>query len=504
MITKIISQGTLQTNDYYNNTEFWETYSSLSAGTATDHMVDVLSAAGYTGTPRDMLRGWLDDGADITASANKKFDGGLFKGPTFLKDFTNSSSVDSGFAIGTGTGTFTRSACDCTYVDASGVVQLVEDANIPRFSGGYYDTTGFVAQPGLLIEGASTNSLVNSYMAADTDGLATGWSNPNDDTNDPTTTVVDATDLINISGARSQRIQMTFSDATWYVFTSAWTAVGSYAQDDYVTGSFWAKGSVDGVNLRIYIKEADATPESGTSHQSAGFETSLSTTEWKKFSFSTQLVDADCSRIGIGFDVINISAADSFDVYITGCQAETLPFASSYIPTTDAAVTRNAEKLTYVISDNRTASTESCVVKVAPEYANNILLVDAIIHDTDTKQRLMNFESAANDIYIKPNNTDDAGVGVFDMPNDSWTANTLFVLGYSMIYAGNPNVSAYLNGAADGTVSNDNYTPNVWGTNFYIGSKNDGSLSLYGTIQEIAFFPDIKSATEHAALYGAI
>lgn len=441
-----------------------------------------------------------------TNSTKRLLEAGYGPKMTFAKDYRYTQSFSADVAVGSPIGTFSRTGGatkPATYIDESGTIQTDIASNTARFTQGYYGTAGFVAQPGLLIEGASTNLLKNSYCSLGTD-TATSWQIAEDDTNNDIPTLVDATDLIGITGAQAQRVQMTISDATFFSILIEASLAGTFTQNDYATVSFWLKGSTSGLTIQLTIQEQDVGATSGTTHKSSDIVSSLSATEWRRFTYSVQLTDADLNRARVFLSMGSLGAGDTLDLNVTGAQLEELPYASSFIPTTTAALTRNAEKLTYPITGNRTAATESMVVRVSPEYANNILLVDGYISDTDTKQRFIYYKDADNKIFLKPNHTDQAGTGTFDLINEAWSANAVHTLGTSFKATGNPNTACYFQGVADGTDDNDDYTPNAWGTNFYIGSDNGGTNVFFGTIQSVAFFSDTKSAADQARITGLL
>ena len=110
------------------------------------------------------------------------------KNLTFYKDYTRGSSVNADYSAGSGTGTFTATrgaTTPATYVDALGVINLVTTSDIPRFQGGYYDSTGFHAQVGLMIEGARTNLVPKSYTMNDASWTATSVTVSDGATTDP-------------------------------------------------------------------------------------------------------------------------------------------------------------------------------------------------------------------------------------------------------------------------------------------------------------------------------
>ncbi len=227
---------------------------------------------------------------------------------------------------------------------------------------------------------------------------------------------------------------------------------------------------------------------------------SISSIEWRRFVLSTPTVDIDVDRISPRITISAINNTDTIDIQLANFQAEKLPFASSFIPTTAAALTRNAETLKYPTLGNRTANQEACVVKLAPEYPNNTAQAFKIL-DTDTKRRRFEFNSSSNDVWIYANETDSAGSLVNTLINDTWTANTEMTLGYNIQHA-SPFIAVFFDGVADGTNETaDDFINPAWGDSFYLGSDRLGAQQFFGTIKSIIFYNRVLNPTEHLALH---
>lgn len=433
------------------------------------------------------------------SSTSKKNRLKSFGGLTFFKDYTN-NFVTADYSVGSPTGTFTRSACDCTYVDGNGVLQKVTAANIPRFQGGYYDATGFHVQSGLMIEAAATNLLIRTDGTASGSGKWTGWLEALGTINGTEVyTQVAIPELTAISGAYAQRIQYTgvaaddgTPDILFYNTTS--TAVGSVTQGDKVTVSAWLKGSSTNVIVEFVILERDAGDNYLTSQGSSALQSSISSTEWRRFSHTFTVGHAGCSRVNFAVRARDFAEGDTVDMHIYGAQAEASPYATSWIPTAAAAATRNAETLTYLTASNRTAATESVFIKFAPESAFANDGVYRLLTTTDTKQRFIGKADTGTSIIGYPNLTDDIACGT--VCSTTPAANTSYV--YAMIAkaAGTQGMTGYLDGTNEGGSDAATYTSNAWGTKFWIGSSNGGIYQLNGIIQKIALFSDVKDTTE--------
>ncbi len=438
------------------------------------------SSAGFSPKPR-------------TAFWEKMYD---MNNLTFAKSYVGANSVDADYARGVSTGTFTRTAGDTTYIDADGVVQVQASANAPRWTQGQYGATGFVTNPGLMMEDTSSNLIKMSNFSSD----GTNWTIADDVTAVPTVTYTDATDLINISGAQSHDTAVTFTDGTYLIVYSDISAVGTTTQNDLVTVSMWMKGTSSGVLVKLRIKEYDAAGVGDSSGVGDDIAGSLSATEWRRFSFTYTMVDADASRATASYFISGMDNGDTMDISITGVQLEVKNYATSLIPTTTAAVTRAVEGLLYKTSGNRTAATESMIMQVAPHYADSVTAGNTYLANTQTKSRLIRFNTGADTVTVNSNATDSAASATTDLINDTWVANESMTLGYSLASTGNPNIACYWNGVADGSDDNDDFTAPTWGTDFWLGGYNATTATLDGIIKSVAFFSDTKTAANHATL----
>ena len=425
----------------------------------------------------------------------------LCKEITFFKDYENDPYVNvdiNGVARGSPIATFTATraaSAPATYVDANGVVQLVTTSDIPRFQGGYYDATGFHAQKGLMIEAARTNLLIRTNGTAGAAGLWTGWSIVESIAGTPTTTAVAIPELTSIAGAKSMSVDYVDGVDANKAFqaTSTSTDAGSVVNGETVTLSFWARSSgITGANFTGVVKFRDAADAALTETATA---TLTLTTSWRYFTLAATASNANTSRarVAIGFSA-GVDQGDVLNFEIWGVQLEKNPYATSFIPTTTASLTRGAEVLTYPILNNRTAEQETIVIKFAPRSAFANDNVERVICSTDTKNRVVRKLNTGTKAYFAPNITDSSAANTSSTTVPA--ANTSYVV-CSVAYGSTAGTNAeiYINGISEGTDA-DNYTTPAWGTNFYVGSKNDGTLQLNGIIQKVAMFGRAMIAAE--------
>jgi hypothetical protein len=496
---------------------------------------------------------------------------------TFYKKFEGATGVNADYNLGSGVGTFTRVACNCTYTDSNGVIQLVSDANTPRFQGGYYDTTGFHSQPGLMIEGSAgsglDNMLVRTDGTASGSGLWTGWSVDDNFAGSENKTVVSIPELTSITNATAQRIQYTASvgDSNGYIYIYGTTnGNGTTVNGDKVTVSSYLKAGetqsgVD-VNIGFYSYDSNGIVVGSSSNSS----TLTLTTSWSRYSYSTTAADVTATISSIDGDATTItvdtssahgisdgalvvisgttnyngtytvdsitdsntftiadtdhnldaevagtvtnpvnkvrfririgsvSDEDIIDTYIALPQCEERPYATSYVPTAGTLGTRNADILTYPITGNRTAATESIFIKFSPcsAFANDGVVRQLI--GTDTKSVTIRKATTGTTCEYFPNITDSIGTKATSTTNI--LANTSYTIaGIAYGETAGTNAELYINGTSEGTDS-DNYTAPAWGTNFFIGSSNGSLLQLNGVIQSVAIFSDAKNLTSVSSI----
>jgi len=495
------------------------------------------------------------------------FGGGL----TFYKSYeglgtgtVTAAELNAAHAVGSPTATYTAvraAATPATYVDDAGVVQLVTTADVGRIQGGYYDATGFTAQKGLMVEAVGTNGIIDSYMHRDTAGVATSWLTVTNMVGAVTYTCVDATDIINISGARAQRVQFTGESGKFWFQYSIPMAITS---GDTVTGQFLVKGTTGANTLVIGIRTRDGN--NVTMVDSHSSEISLSATAYRKFTHTyttvnvaksiTAFADAGGGKVtvtsaGHGFltgakitisgttnyngdYTIGTVATDTFpitagwagddgtgtatqvptnailrlrsanttsgtwDFQYTGAQLEPNPYATSFIPTTTAALSRPADVLRYVNSGNRTAATESIFVKFAPNSAFANDGVERRILASQTKDRNIKCFTTSDKVSFRPNETDSSSA--VTTSTTVLQANTSYVVaGIAVGATGDPNAIFYVNGSSENSTNTD-WTVPAWGTSFFVGSNAASTAQLNGIIQSCCFYSDVKDATAVAAI----
>jgi len=219
---------------------------------------------------------------------------------------------------GVGSVTFSRSTT-ATYVDRYGVLQYAA-IDEPRFE-----------KDGLLIEGVSTNLVLNSE-------------------------VVDGVVACTIT---SDAIAAPNGNVTADKVTGDGTSAEHYAQkivtipDDsttYTLSVFVKKGTADTIKFALYIIGGSTIVYNYTTFTFSA-ETATKGAKVEKLSDGWYRLSQQITNNSLGntalYNRIFVDGGgittSTDTLYVWGMQSEALPFASSYIPTTTAAVTRGAE-----------------------------------------------------------------------------------------------------------------------------------------------------------------
>ena len=223
-----------------------------------------------------------------------------------IKDTLFEMPLDTSLVIrkGAGEAVYTR-ATTATYTDIYGVVQHAA-IDEPRFE-----------KEGLLMEIASTNLCLNSHCSS--------WS--------PIQGTVDSTTISAPDGSATAA-RFTGDGAATSVFGgSQGTITGRTNVNVYM--SFWAKSDTEtSANGGFFYTGGAGTVYGGTI-------TYELTPEWKRYGYQITL-GAHTDQPNVYPQPLRMSGwTGTIDFW--GCQVEELPYASSYIPTTDAATTRSQD-----------------------------------------------------------------------------------------------------------------------------------------------------------------
>lgn len=468
-------------------------------------LVSVLCLLLFQGFTPDVNKSGQKNFSDIIRQSrlDRKFNSIGIGSYTFLKDYRKAPSLTADYSLGSPTATFTatRSAsAPATYVDESGKIHLVTTSDVPRFQGGYYDATGFHAAKGLIIEGERTNLrqyanvgsdwTVDKYDANGID-IYSGevnnygfWSNENDglsvsissDSTYGSSLLMTVTD----SGTTADSIEFWSNQVPFSVTTGT-----AYTISLYIKCSKVLTGTLQLMQF--------AAPNADWGGGAQEFTTVANT--WIRISKTFTASGTGQSQI-----YLECGNNGTFTMNLANFQVEAAPYASSFIPTTTAALTRGADVLTYLNSGNRTAGTETIVMKYMPLGAN--FSNDGTFRyllDNDGDRRVIKKNGTQSFLLGYPNVNDSSSVVTGG--NDSAVAGTSYVV--SAVYQhASPYAEWYTDGVSEDAYTAGDYTANEFGDKFYIG--NTGDSQLFGLIQGVAIFSDAKSAGDVAKITAAM
>lgn len=253
---------------------------------------------------------------------------------------------------------FSRSTT-ATYIGKDGQLKTAA-ANEPRFE-----------KEGLLIEGQSTNLVIRSA-----DMTQSPWSGNNAGTG--VLPIVTGNYAVAPDGSQS---------ATRLILNKGAGTTGA----DMATMSCSLNTTVGSTyTLSVWLKSTDGVsqPKVSLSFNGEAYATITVTGEWRRYQITTPSA-TDASRFPRLQLRGGFGTSDTADLLVWGWQQEALPFASSYIPTNGAAVTRAGEAvfLPWVLNMPSTNMTVALNYDVA-----GVLLVSS--------QRLIEYAAPANPRYL--------------------------------------------------------------------------------------------------------
>ena len=390
--------------------------------------------------------------------------------PSMALDFTT-ASLDSRI-------TFTRALATATRVNASGLIEAIA-ADTARFD---YDPVTLACK-GLLIEEARTNILFPSNDFSGWSVLNTSISTVSATAPDGSSTV---TKVIPNNGATiGVGASGTIVSKTSVVTNTTAYALTLYAKADEFNqlGLFFSDG-VAGIAASFNLSNGTVVSGTGASIAPAG-------NGWYRCAIQ---------RTTAGTGSVNgyrISALDSTattgdgtsGVLIFGIQHEAGAFATSYIPTTTAAVTRNADVATMTgtnFSDWYNATEGSFYVK------GNRLEITSFAPFV-----AVNDETTANEMYVANQGSTaraftrkTAGVSGDMTATGAWTVNTVgsALFGYkandlALSFSGN-------------TVATDATADIPTVNRLHVGTRAAGNYPLNGHVQKILYWPYRLSSSQ--------
>ena len=397
-------------------------------------------------------------------SISNGLDGSIGRLTSPLLDLPLKNSLS--MKAGVGAVTFSRSTTG-TYIDRYGVLKTAA-IDEPRFE-----------RDGLLIEGSSTNIALYSEDE-------TQWSAYR------TTTSRDAT-VVNPYGVLDS-IKVTGNGATGEHFIEKLASITS-STDTYTSSIFVKPVENDIIAFRIYFTGGTNTSSSTSITFSTLTATGTGTVTplangWYRVSVTgtdnasgNTLVRWRC-YVDNGSDTSTSTAS----IYLLGGQIEKLPFASSYIPTTTAAVTRGKDSNMANYTSNMPSWSDTFTIHFEYDAIDFNNGVNNIAFCTGTVVNFINFSAI--------------GTAVFSVQGRSCGASEAAVQNGSKITATSDGTTAsiYVDGVLKSSI--DIGTTVGTTTGIYIGSDAKSLQQVNTNIKNFKIFDVCLTPTEVSLLAG--
>ena len=371
------------------------------------------------------------------------------------------------------TGTLRRNDRNATFIDEDGWIVDVKSENAPRFYPGHYSDRW-----ALLLEPSRTNFLSNSTF----EGNVSGWSET-------------AQATVSASTDRSKHgyysLKMTASGANAYVGTTEGASGLSVSKASY-TYSGWvfvpAENSLD-AQLEIAWWNSSGTLISSNQSRSAAKG------GWQYLSV-TAAAPENAATASVRFrGTGSYAAGDVF--YLDAVQFEAGRFPTSYIPTTNASASRNAERLTYPTRGNIQTAQGSLSLWVKVEYAPNSSVARTFFDARTTGGNGIGlYRNAADKLVLHIGNGTNSKTTV-SSGTMNWTTNAWH---HIAAVWDNQSQKLYL----DGTLLASTATPVLptqFHDNFSIGSNVGTGSTAAAFFADTALYDRVLSSTEISTLY---
>ncbi len=290
-----------------------------------------------------------------------------------------------------------------------------------------------------------------------------------------------------------QTITLTASAYTYSVFVKKTTgAQASYPVIAALTGTTIALATIDTSNgiATSWTANTGRTILSGASASCVSFNANY----WRVSLTYTATVAAYNHYLFPAATKVSNQSTGDFDVTATGsavfygAQVELGSFASSYIPTTTVAVTRNASVLTYSSAGNIDGTKGWCYAELGTNWAS-----------PGGQKNALGF-SAGIDGLINHSSSIATGLRIYDSTNSVEKSSVATMQNSSVKYSGTWGGTTMSITGGGAAVATGAFDGSIGGTTIAIGCSGTGASNWDGTIRNVRIGQRALSASELQAV----
>ena len=401
------------------------------------------------------------------------------------KLYTPVATTSGGVVLGASGDFNVTRATTATRVNASGLIEVVA-SGIPRLD--YFASGGTAGCPALLVEPSAQNMVLQSAFAI---GWLTGGSatiTPNSATSPENQNTASKLNVVTTAFSSTNRTLTTVSGTVY--------TVSVFAKKDTKDWIYFV--NLAGSAARVWFNVASGTVGTiGAGISNVAIENYGN--GWYRCRW-TETAGGTTSYFQVGAtDVDNTNTpTSSGSVFLWGAQLETGSVATSYIPTTTAAVTRNADVVSVsgAVSGaiGQTEGTIYAEVDIANRFANKFVFT--ISSDQSTVSGRIGLNSNTNNRWRFQINDVSGTATTTSSSND---AQTLGISKVAIAYGNNQDAVLYVNGQSVITATGTSgYVFDF--KNLTIGATNTNSSVWNDRIRTVALYTTRLTNAELQAL----